>query len=216
MKITIATFLAAGLLVACGDTSDDEVTDIDTPEDNEEELQDEDNDTDGVEEEDDAEEEATGSNESDAVGSGSFEDQEDLRIRDTGQVSSNIGEYSLTVNEVAIEEEIDGQSPQLEKFFLVDVTLENIGDSSLDVEEIIGNFEISSNLDGSGATNVSNHFDNFALQGDQLEPGESISNELVFDWRGTEEYYIRIIEGLISSGGVHNQVIWTFDESEAE
>ncbi len=220
MKITLATLLAAGLLAACGDNSDDEVTDVDTPEDNEEELQDDDTDTDGVEE--DSEEksetdEETDSNDGDSVGSGSFEDQEDLSIGDTAEISTNTGEYEVTINSVLKMDEVDDRPSQLGFFILADVTVKNIGDQGLQAEDTIDILELTYNLDatGSGGDN-SQHFDSIDGLSGEIESGEEMTGELIFEAHDYEELYIRVNSGLVASGAVHNNAVWKFDVSEAE
>ncbi len=220
MKITLATLLAAGLLAACGDNSDDEVTDVDTPEDNEEELQVDDNETDGVEE--DSEEksetdEETDSNDGDSVGSGSFEDQEDLSIGDTAEISTNTGEYEITINSVTKEEEVDGQTAQLSFFILADVTVNNLSNDTLNAEDAIDILELTYDLDASGTGGDFSHlFDSIEGLSGELNNGEELSGEIIFESDDDDEMYIRVNSGLVASGAVHNNAVWKFDISEAE
>ncbi len=219
MKITLATLLAAGLLAACGDNSDDEVTDIDTPEDNEEDFQVEEDETDGVQEESEDEEEKeteTGSNDSDSVVSSSFEDQEDLRIGDTAQISSNLGEYEITINSLEKKDEVDGEASMFDYFILAEVTIKNISAEEIKVENPVGILELNHDIEGSGSGDYSEHFDSVEEMQGSLAPDEEITGEVLFEARDSEEMYIMVNSGLIASGGVHNNAIWTFDVSEAE
>ncbi len=215
MKITLATLLAAGLLVACGDNSDNEVTDIDTPEDNEEELEDEENDTDDLEEDSEPEEE-TDSNDGDSGGSGSYEDQENLGIGDTGQVATTIGEYEVTLNSIEIHEEIDGEVSMFDSLIVAELTLKNIGTNTIDAEESVEALDLTNNLDASGSGDYASHYESIEGFEGEVEPGEEVTAYAVYHAYEGDKQYLRIRSGLLSSGAVDNNVIWTFDESEAE
>src|SRR5690606_29357905 len=70
-------------------------------------------------------------------------DQKDLKIGDTGQIESTLGKYEITIDSIKKEDEIDGRAPQADYFFVTDVTIKNIGDSSIEAEDAKGNLEIT-------------------------------------------------------------------------
>ncbi len=217
MKITLATFLAAGLLAACGDNSDDEVTDIDTPEDNEEELQDEDNDTDDLEEDSEEEnetEEETDSNDGASEGSGSYEDQEDLSIGDTAFLGSTTGDFEMTLNNVEIMDELDGEPSALDVLVLIDMTITNTGSQSFNSYDTANILRLSNTEDGGGSSQFEH--DKVDLFNGDIEPGETMEGQLIFDASDSDSYYLKVNSGLIAAGAVYNEATWTFDESEAE
>ncbi|MFS0689976.1 DUF4352 domain-containing protein [Sporosarcina sp. 179-K 8C2 HS] len=148
--------------------------------------------------------------------SGGFKDQTDLKIGDSGETESTIGKYKITVNSVKKVDEIDGKTPSLDYYFIAEMTVENIGDEPYDVLDIIDNLNFTKSLDSGGSGDFSklhesvNHFEG------TINPGESVTGEAAFQGQDSEVYYIKTIDGLIASGAVKNQTIWSFGIRETE
>lgn len=150
------------------------------------------------------------------ISGGEFEDQIDLRVGDTGQIADTIGEFEVTLNTVESIDEVDGEQSPLDIYILASVTVKNIGESTLDSNNIIDSFEITHNLEGSGYGDYSHRFEDVNEIIGNIEPGEEVDGELIFTATDAENLFIRINSGLVTSGAVKNQTIWTFDKSEAE
>ncbi|MEK3887595.1 DUF4352 domain-containing protein [Bacillus sp. FSL K6-3431] len=140
----------------------------------------------------------------DDIFSGDFTDQTDLKIGDTGQTESTLGKYKVTVNSVKMLDELDGESSTLDHFFVTEITVENIGDKSYDVKDIIDNLEFAKSLEGVGAGGLSKFYDSIKAFEGTIEPGDTITGETVFQGQDSETYYIRTKDGLISAGAVKN------------
>jgi hypothetical protein len=147
---------------------------------------------------------------------GDFKDQPDLRIGDSGQAESTIGKYEITLKNIELQTELDGEKPLNSYLFVTDLDIKNIGENPINSKEIIKGLEITSNLDGGGFSDNSDFFKSLDVFAGEIAPGETVSGQAIFDGRESEKYYIRIKEGLVGSGAVKNQLIWNFSKSELE
>ncbi|QQZ10431.1 DUF4352 domain-containing protein [Heyndrickxia vini] len=148
--------------------------------------------------------------------SGDFKDQTDLKLGDTGQVESTVGKYEITIHSVKMIDEIDGQSPSLDHFFVVEVTVKNIGNKPIDAIEPIKTLELTSNPDGGGNGDDSSFYKSINALTGVIEPGKSVSGEAVFQEMDAKTYYLRTNVGLIAAKAVKNKTTWTFEKSEAK
>lgn len=139
-----------------------------------------------------------------------------MKIGDTAQVETTLGKYEITIDSVKKEDTLDGEESQVDYFFVTDVTIKNIGEETIDANESKDILEITSTLEGSGFSDVSSYFDSIETIEGTLEPGESISGQVLFEEIDASEYYIRFSEGLVAAGALTNQAIWTFTLEEAE
>ncbi|MEN0642156.1 DUF4352 domain-containing protein [Alkalicoccobacillus gibsonii] len=150
------------------------------------------------------------------LAAGDTEDQLDLAIGDMGTIETTIEHFTLTIQSIEFLNELKGETPERDQFVLADVTIENINDDTLDLEQAVDLLEVTTTLEGSGGGDFSHLYEvDQPLSGD-VQPGESVSGQLVFLANDSEEYYIRVNPGLISSSAVKNQVIWTFTEEDSE
>lgn len=148
--------------------------------------------------------------------SGEFEDQIDLKIGDTGQVETTLGKYEITIESIKEVEDIDGKSPMLDRFFIAEVKLKNIGDTAIDARDAMDNIEITEDLDGSGYSDYSPHFSNTKALTGTVEPGDSVSGQAVFEGYEEDTHYIRVVSGLLAAGAVKNDVRWTFTNDDLQ
>ncbi|MEY8749547.1 DUF4352 domain-containing protein [Alkalicoccobacillus gibsonii] len=163
-----------------------------------------------------SDDEETENDSSPNLGEGTTEDQLDLRIGDTGKIETSLNMFELTVNSVEMMDDINGETPEIDKIILTDVTLKNLSDTTMDISEALDVIEITSMLEGSGFPDFSQYYDSVETLEGQLESGEEIKGQLVFEENESDEYFIRVSEGLIAAGGAKNQAIWTFTKDEAE
>ena len=148
--------------------------------------------------------------------SGDFKDQTELKIGDTGQAESTTGKYEITVNSVQMKDEINGEKPKIDHLFLVEVTVKNIGDSTIDAMERIGTLEFSNDPESGGGGEFTEFYPPSNPLTGTLEPGQSATGEVVFQGYDGETYYIRADIGLIGAGAVKNKTTWTFSKSETQ
>ncbi|GAF12526.1 hypothetical protein JCM19046_3668 [Bacillus sp. JCM 19046] len=217
-KQMLVAVLALGMFAACSDGDDEETT-----EDAEETTGVETNaeaDNDGLEEGSGLVDRNTiDNNEADEtddsspnLAEGSTEDQLDLTLGDTATIETTIELFEMTLDSVEVASEMDGEAPDLDVFVLADVTITNLADDPLDLEEAVEIFEITSNLEGGGYWPVSELYevevDTFI---GELASGETASGQILFEGNEGDEHYIRVRSGLVAASAVKNQVTWTFD-----
>lgn len=143
------------------------------------------------------------------------EDQLDLGLGDTGKFETSIGTFELTLDAVKFTDELDGETSTRDKLVILDITVDNISNETLVVEDLLSSLELTHDLEGSGTSNSAEYFDSIEeLKGD-LAAGEKVSGQLIFDAVESAEYHLRERSGNVSSGTT-NQVIWTFTEKEAK
>ncbi|MFN7251942.1 MAG: DUF4352 domain-containing protein [Anaerobacillus sp.] len=127
-----------------------------------------------------------------------------LKLGETGRMKSTLGEFDVTVNSFEILEEYDGTKPYFEVFIAVDVTIENIGDFSLNSWGITRT-RLENVERGSGTDNEGIDFP------EEILPGETVSGIIYFDNYPYGPY--ELIFGFARSS-VSSKLTWTFDVSE--
>ncbi|WP_102272015.1 hypothetical protein [Cytobacillus massiliigabonensis] len=211
-----ATIISAGILTACSsDSTDKEEAKPIKVEMNNEEEKGEDVQVSG-ENKENTETDDTKKEEKADTTIGDFKDQMDLNIGDTGQAESTLGKYQITVNNVRMENEINGESPDVDHFFVVEFTVKNIGESNIDAIETIGTLELTDDLEGGGRGEYNDFYPPSNPLKGAIEPEQSITGEVVFQGFDSDKYFIRTNSGLIAAGAVKNKTTWTFDKSEAQ
>jgi len=221
LTFTFITILSTGLMAACGD----EATNNEA---NNEEQTNESNEPIG----NDEQEEAINDNEENSVNetnennegntsnsddpSGNYEDQTDLRLGDSGKMETTIGEYEVIFSNTELFPEIDSEESPLDYFVTADISVTNLGENDIEADDIRRNFEIGGSKDGGGFSDVSGSLDSVESFTGTIEPSETLYGQMVFAVQDIEEYYIFVKAGLTASNAVSNNLIWTFDKSEAE
>ncbi|MBM0066646.1 hypothetical protein [Alkalicoccobacillus gibsonii] len=148
---------------------------------------------------------------------GNTEDQLDLEIGDQATIETTISSFEFTLDSVEIKDELNAVVPDLDVFIVVDFTLTNIYDEPIMIEDATGIFEVTTDLDGGGYGDVSEQYDvDVKTVTGELQPGETISGQLVMEDQTNAEHYIRVNSGLVASSSVKNQAIWTFTEEDSE
>ncbi|MFN7251941.1 MAG: DUF4352 domain-containing protein [Anaerobacillus sp.] len=133
------------------------------------------------------------------------EEKKVLKLGETGRMKDTLGEYDVTVHSFEILEEYDGTKPYFEVFIVADVTIENIGDTSLDSWSITRT-RLENVERGTGTDNEGTNFP------EEILPGEKVSGKIYFDNYPEGSY--ELIFGFALST-VSNELTWTFDVSEA-
>lgn len=220
--VLVSTLVLSSILFACN--SDSESNNENTQESNAEDST-EVNETETDEQSDDEDEDSDITSEADdntendpegVLGDGEFEDQLELGIGETGNVETLIGRYSVTVNDVEILEDVEGEMSELDYYIKVNYTLENIGDDEIDSREAIDTMESVHELDRSGFRDNAPYMEGIEGIEGSLSPGDSVTGDAVYDAYESEENYLRITEGLVGSGAAKNQILFTFTKDEAQ
>ncbi|MBU5593856.1 hypothetical protein KQI76_01650 [Amphibacillus sp. MSJ-3] len=190
--------LSITMLAACND-KDENTNDSEQPEEQVDENSDENNENDDLATDDQTEDAADLD----------VEDQVDLSIGDTGHFYTDIGSYDMTVTTAELKGyELEGIESQLDDWILLDVTIKNTSDTTLNVEDIMGTMEVTDNLEGSGSIGAVGAFDSVEDFQGEIGPGEEQSGQFITEVFEADQYYFRKISGNVA-GGSSNQVIWT-------
>jgi len=145
-----------------------------------------------------------------------LEDQLDLTVGDTGVFDTTLGKYEMTLNSAKLlGAEFDGEETLLDELILLDITIKNVSDNEMKIEELMESMGVSSDLDGSNSYDGAEDFDSIDKFAGVLAPGEEKSGQFITDVYTAEEYYFKKDTGNIT-GGSSNQVIWTIKADEAQ
>lgn len=139
------------------------------------------------------------------------EDQDFLSLGETGEFTTVMGDYELTVNSFEILDEIGEEEPFSEEFLLVHFEVENIGDSPIIGDDInSATLFVDENL---GSELV------FGIEGvnmldqTEIQPGEKKEAEIVFDYNASDSYELTFNFGALESNAT--VLTWKFDREEA-
>lgn len=223
LKTSLVLLVSVGVLVACNTGEDN--TDEEAPEQQNTSPNEDDNVNEDVEkpedETDETDEDSLDQNESNdqnnSQSEGEIEDQMELGIGDKAVIQSSLGVYEVTLNSVNYEEEVDGVMSELDGFLLVNYTIENVGENSVKLMESINVLEATDELEGTGEGNVSGSYESVdSFNNDELESGDNVTKDVLYLAYDADQYYIRVVQGLIASGGVKNEILFSFNKSEIE
>ncbi|WP_058305886.1 DUF4352 domain-containing protein [Gracilibacillus massiliensis] len=185
LKLIIMTLLIAILLIACssddGNGTEPEENDPDTEEENNGNT--EENDADDV-----TDNESSDSDVSDTENEGESTNDNGkvLSLGETGTIESNVGDYEVTVHSFEFVDEADGNTARLDYFVLVDYTVKNIGDTSINGEDIYR----TDIIDDQDLTEGNLYFESINQLEGEIAPGESVDAELLFDSEESEHYQL--------------------------
>lgn len=143
------------------------------------------------------------------------EDQEDLKMGDTGTVDTVLGTYEMTLDDAElVGPELDGEETYDDDLILLDITIKNIGDDTIDLEDAVAALLVGEDLKG-GSFDGAEDFDSVEKFTGKLDPGEEESGQFITDVVDADEYYLMQDFGSFAAGGT-NQVIWTFGKEEID
>src|SRR5690606_25357717 len=139
MAITILLFFSL-ILAACGEEKEDSnEPNQSAPETN--------NEQDDNKPEEDSKTDQEDENDSQDSTGADFEtgadDQLDLGIGDIGVFDTTLGKYEITVVSAKVQDEIDGEQPQRDKFIFLDIIVKNISDDTQKVEDLLYAMEVT-------------------------------------------------------------------------
>lgn len=145
-----------------------------------------------------------------------IEDQLNLNIGDTAKINTTISTYEVTLNEIKRIDELEGDVSEADFFLLTEYNIKNVGNENVDISEAISALEATDMLDVTGEKNIAGGFESLhSLQGELKNGEEATGNGLYYAY-DADEYYIKVTDGLVSSGGIKNQILFTVQRDEIE
>lgn len=142
------------------------------------------------------------------------QDQLDLLVGDTGTFVTTLGTYEMTLNDAALKgKEFEGVKSTRDDIILLDITIKNTEDDTLDLEDLIYSMEIADDLEGAGSGDNAEGFDTVDAFKGEIEPGEEKSAQFLTTVNTADEYFFRKDSGIVATKG-SNQVIWTIKTEE--
>ncbi|SEO60848.1 protein of unknown function [Amphibacillus marinus] len=197
-KILIPILMGFLLLIAC---SNNNVIIEEVPEENAEGRS---NDNDSTKEDEGEDNTSTSDN------------SEILDLGEVGTLETELGNFQVTPTAFRFEDEIDdgdiNETPYNGTFIIVELTIENIDDQTLLSEELVKSANLE-NLDGAGIAPFLdfNTIENFE---GEIEPGASMSGELLFDFTNEEVYEFSFGADYLES--LSNEVRWHLNSDDAQ
>lgn len=143
-------------------------------------------------------------------------DQENLKIGDTATIESTLGKFEVTLESVKGVKEIDGEESLLGNLLITQLTVKNVGEKAFNTEDQIDTLEMVTDIKGEGSPDDSAHFESLKKLTGNLEPGESVSGEAVFEAYESDEYLMMTKRSYRAGNTVYNNAVWTIQNSEVK
>src|SRR5690625_4865226 len=139
-----------------------------------------------------------------------------MKIGETGHVWNELGEFELTPTDVQIFKEKDEVTPMNddEVFVLIDYTVKNIGEHSLEEDDVLAHgIHLENSQEDRAFEDRYYEYDFVNGITEDIEPGETAEGQMIFapPESETSEYILH----LSSSLGDTEDSNWLFTESEA-
>lgn len=139
-----------------------------------------------------------------------------MKIGETGHVKNELGEFEVTPTGVEIFKERDGFTPMNddEVFVLIDYTVKNIGENSLEEDDVLAHgIHLENSQENRAFEDRFYEYDFVDGITEDIEPGETTEGQMIFapPESETSEYILH----LSSSLGDTEDSNWLFTESEA-
>ena len=140
----------------------------------------------------------------------------DLSIGESAVIETTIGTAEVTLTGVTIQDTFEDESPELDLFVLANITVTNMSEHPQSVNDIVSAFEVTPNLEGSGYSEISKHYEMIDTWEGELEPNQTAEGQLLYQSVESPQQIIRVNPGLISAEAVKQDVRWTFTEEDSE
>ena len=139
-----------------------------------------------------------------------------MKIGETGHVWNELGEFELTPTDVQIFRERDGVTPMNddEVFVLIDYTVKNIGEHSLEEDDILAHgIHLENSQENRAFEDRFYEYEFVDGITEEIEPGETAKGQMIFapPESETSEYILHLSTTL----GDTEDSNWIFTESEA-
>ncbi|MEN0642155.1 hypothetical protein MKY91_03115 [Alkalicoccobacillus gibsonii] len=213
LRITGVTTLSVGLMLGCSnhdrsDNEDEEITQGGAEQDRDSETE---TTSEGLPEKEDFSGDASSTSDDDTL-----EDGLDLGIGESAVIETTIGTAEVTLTGVTIQDTFEDESPELDLFVLANVTVTNLSEHSQPVNDIVNAFEVTPDLEGSGYSEISTHYEVIDTWEGELEPNETAEGQLLYQSVESPQQIIRVNPGLVSAEAVKQDVRWIFTEDDSE
>ncbi|MEN0642153.1 DUF4352 domain-containing protein [Alkalicoccobacillus gibsonii] len=215
-KVSGVAVLSVGVLLGCNNNNEvvEEGATVENNSNDDSSSSENETSTEGFPDKEDfgSEENSTSNNHSQAL----YDDQDDLKIGDSGSVETTLATYQVTLDGLEIVEQMNGVEPEMEVFVVADVTIKNVGENTIDINDSLLIWDISQRDEGGSYSERSQVYDVLDPFDGELEPGEEQTGQLLYENYDSEEHFIRVREGLLSSSAVKNKVTWSFSKEETQ
>jgi hypothetical protein len=141
--------------------------------------------------------------------SSGYAENQQLSLGETGVYDSTLGTHEITLNSARIEDEVEGDSPEGDLFVITEVTIKNVSDEQIDAVDLA----VSPHMLDEQEIAYYPYW-TIGFEEEQIEPGESITGEIIFD--KDESSYYELVYGLYTESSLSNEVRWKFDVDEIE
>lgn len=131
-------------------------------------------------------------------------------------IETTIGTAEVTLTSVTFQDTFEDESPELDLFVLANVTVTNMSEHSQSVNDIVSAFEVTPDLEGSGYSEISKHYEGIDTWEGELEPNQTAEGQLLYQSVESPQQIIRVNPGLVSAEAVKQDVRWTFTEEDSE
>jgi len=158
----------------------------------------------------------TTKNKTNTKSSGTPKDQENLKIGDTATIESTLGKFEVTLESVKGVKEIDGEESLLGNLLITQLTVKNVGEKAFNTMDQIDTLEMVTNMEWDGSPDDSAHFESLKKLTGNLEPGDSVSGEAVFEAYDSDEYLLMTKRSYRAGNTVYNNAVWTIQNSEVK
>lgn len=144
-----------------------------------------------------------------------------LGLGDTGTLETVIGDYEVIPESFEIVKDIDGITPTEEGdvFVIVDITVKNIGDTTLNPEEVTTDTAVlldkeEYKYDLLTSVSMDGPYDEYInIISEEIQPDEVVDGQLLYALPPTNQYSLVYGWGLDTTS---NEVTWRFDADEAK
>ncbi|MBU9724255.1 MULTISPECIES: DUF4352 domain-containing protein [Bacillaceae] len=109
-----------------------------------------------------------------------------LQLGESGTIDTILGKYEITIHSAESYESIDGNNSSRGVFTVLSTTITNVGENTLNGDDIARAVLSRDTVGGTPNDRDLDFVENFT---DPIEPGESVTGELIFDHSVAENLY---------------------------
>lgn len=131
-------------------------------------------------------------------------------VGETHHFKTPIGNYKLTLDEVEITDQVNGEKAETGRFVIPTFTIENTGDSTITVEDAFSTFDLLTKVSKKSSTI---QFGNEQLWAGNIESGETETGRIYYVIKG-DSYTLQ--SDYITSDMKNRRVGWEFTNVEKE
>jgi len=142
------------------------------------------------------------------------DDQLNLKLGETGSYVTTLGTYDMTVTSAELKGyEFEGYESELDCWVVLDITIKNTSDETLQAEDLMEAMELTEVEEGSGYIDSAGAFESVEEFEGEIAPNEEKSAQFVAYAYESDTYFFRKTTGNIA-GGSSNQVMWKIEKDD--